>query len=62
MGVAVAFGYLCKSGVALGPFAVVAIVMLVAGTYRDLLRLLPSFAIFAVLALPEGSTGICISR
>ena len=53
MGVAVAFGYLCKSGVALGPFAVVAIVMLVAGTYRDLLRLLPSFAIFAVLALPE---------
>jgi 4-amino-4-deoxy-L-arabinose transferase-like glycosyltransferase len=53
LGVAVAIGYLCKGELALGPFAGLAVVTIVAGKYRDFPPMLQSIGIFAALVIPE---------
>lgn len=52
LGLTCAIGYMCKGGLALGPFAVFVAITLFAGTYRDLLQLLQSIAIFVALVTP----------
>jgi len=52
LGVAVAIGYLSKGGLALGPFAIFAVITILAGTYRDFLPILQSLGIFATLVIP----------
>ncbi|HEX4067298.1 MAG TPA: glycosyltransferase family 39 protein [Acidobacteriaceae bacterium] len=52
-GLAIGFAYLCKGGLALAPFVVLAALTLLAGSRRDLFPILQSIAIFVVVALPE---------
>lgn len=52
-GLAIGFAYLCKGGLALAPFVVLAAMTLLAGSRRDILPILQSVAIFAIVALPE---------
>lgn len=53
MGVAVGIAYLCKGGLALAPFVVLAGIAVLAGSARDFFPILQSFAIFVVIILPE---------
>jgi len=53
LGLVVGLAYLCKGGLALAPFAVLAIVTITAGSIRELTPALESIVVFAMVVLPE---------
>jgi 4-amino-4-deoxy-L-arabinose transferase-like glycosyltransferase len=53
LGLVVGLAYLCKGGLALAPFAVLAVVAILAGSIRDLIPALESIVVFAIVVLPE---------
>jgi hypothetical protein len=52
LGLALGLGYLCKGGLALAPFAVLAGVTILAGSIRDLIPALQSIVVFGIVVLP----------
>lgn len=53
LGFVVGLAYLCKGGLALAPFAVLAVIAILAGSIRDLIPALESIVVFAIIVLPE---------
>jgi 4-amino-4-deoxy-L-arabinose transferase-like glycosyltransferase len=53
LGLVVGLAYLCKGGLALASFAVLAVVAILAGGIRELIPALESIVVFAVVVLPE---------
>jgi hypothetical protein len=53
LGLVVGLAYLCKGGLALAPFAVLAVVAILAGSIRDLIPALEAIVVFAIVVLPE---------
>lgn len=53
LGLALGFAYMCKGGLALAPFAVLAGVAILTGSVRDLIPALQSIVVFGVVVLPE---------
>lgn len=53
LGLALAFGYMCKGGLALAPFAVLGAIIILTGSIRGLIPALQAILVFGVAVLPE---------
>jgi 4-amino-4-deoxy-L-arabinose transferase-like glycosyltransferase len=53
LGLAVGLAYMCKGGLALAPFAVFAVIAILARSLRDFIPALQSVVLFVVVVLPE---------
>ncbi len=53
LGLVLGLGYMCKGGLALAPFAVLAGIAILTGGIRDLIPALQSIVVFGIVVLPE---------
>lgn len=53
LGLVLAFGYMCKGGLALAPFAVLGVIIFLTRSIRDFIPALQAVLVFGVLVLPE---------